>query len=677
MNIYPLLSWQFLAYLLLFLISCYLSFYLPGALVLYKKKLGLGLNILLSICIGFALWGFQGYILGFLQLRFLTYAYLTIVVILAYRTRLFNTTPFRESIRWIKANPLLVIFVVVGVFVQLSSVIGSGVMYKEGVRFFGVNRADGIMHIAFIQSIIHSFPPIEPGSYGHQITNYHYWSDMMIADLVRVWKLPITHTFFQYFPLFISLLTGLAGYQVVRKLGFSHKAGIWTIFFLFFAGDTTYALIFISLRKINFITPALDNGASQFLNMPNALARVLFLGGITSLKIWMEERRKLYWGLVTISLFATLVGVKVYYGIFVILGLGLVTFFILSRSILRRIKEKGLKSGVYKTIVDEKYLVISGIALCIISLLIYLPVNKNAGGLGWYPLEWPKIFLGKEVIDWDGWWQKLLLYQAAHNTLGIIFYDLLAIIISLICIHGTRLLGFLPSKYLYKKLGWEMVIFFFPGIIIFHILGLFTLQTSGGLNVFNFFVVSTVLLSILSGLVLDRYSFSLKKPIVTFMLTILVLVTIPRVIFEVSTNIQALINPQNNSFLVSKDELKAFNFIRQNSPQEYIIQSHPDNAQDNISPYVAFFSDRLSYLTGVKLQETHNQPLKERESKLKEVFSTKASIDFFGQARTAGINLFYIRKVDEEKLKFPIEDIWITKFYENDSVLVYKVDINR
>jgi hypothetical protein len=291
MNIYPLLSLQFLFYFVLFLFASYISFYLPGSLLLAKRKLGLGLHIFLSFCIGIALWGFQGYILGFLQLRFLMYGYVALVVVLAYKKNMTHLTLFRESWRWIKDNPLVVVFISLGVLIQLSSVASSGLMYKEGVRFFGVNRADGIMHLAFIQSIIHSFPPIEPGSYGHPITNYHFWSDMIIADLVRVWRLPISHTFFQYFPLLISILTALAGYQVARKLGLSRRAGIWTIFFLFFAGDTTYALIFMFSRKINFITPALDNGASQFLNMPNAVARVLFLGGITSLKFWLEERK--------------------------------------------------------------------------------------------------------------------------------------------------------------------------------------------------------------------------------------------------------------------------------------------------------------------------------------------------------------------------------------------------
>jgi len=675
MNIYPFFSLQFFAYFSLFLFSAYISFYLPGALILSRKKLGLGLGLLLSFCLGIALWGFQGYIFGFLHTRFLTYVYLGTVIFLAYKYKLFSFTVFSDSLKWIKKNPLIVLLVLVGILVQYSSVIGSGLLYKEGVRFFGVNRADGIMHIAFIQSMTHYFPPIEPGSYGHLITNYHFWSDMMISDLVRVWRLPISHTFFQYLPPLISSLTALAGYLVVRKLGFSKSAGIWSIFFLFFAGDATFALGLIFLKKLTFMTPALDNGASIFLNMPNALARLLFLSGIISLKFWLEERARVFWGIVTILIFASLVGVKVYYGIFVILGLGLVISLSILNWLIRNNKSHGLKVRVHKTFEEQKYLALFGILLCVISALIFIPANKSAGGVGWYPLEWSKIFLGADVLNWQGWFLRMQVYEAAHNSKAIIFYDALAILITLFCVHGTRLLGLLPSREIYRKLGREIVIFLIPGLIIFHVLGLFTLQASGGLNVFNFFVVATVVMSILSGMLLDNYSLSLKKPFITIFLLILIILTVPRVAYEVVGNIQALMDPKNNSFLVTNAELSAFKMIREVTPQNYIIQSHPNNAQDTITPYVAFFSDRLSFLTGTQLQETHNQPLSARENKLKDIFTSKDPVSFFGQARAAGINILYLKKDKEEELIFNPDTRLFTKLYENKEVVVYRINI--
>lgn len=676
MNIFPLLSWQFLAFFILFLFSIYISFYLPGALFLSKKKLGLGLHMLLSFSLGIAVWGFLGYILGYLHLRFLTYIYLFVVLLAAYRINLVNASLLRESKKWLFNHPVLVGFVIVGVLVQLGAVVGSGVMYSDGVRFFGVNRADGIMHTAFIQSIINSFPPIEPGSYGHPITNYHFWSDMIIADLVRVWGLPISHTFFQYFPLLVSVLTALGGYLVVRRLGFAERVGVWSIFFLFFAGDATYALTMLFLHKLSFATPTLDNGASQFLNMPNALARVILLSGIISFTYWFKERTKFFWGIITVLLFGVLVGIKIYYGIFVVLGFGLVAIFVLVRSLLVFKKEHGLGRALQKTFSQEKYMILGGVMLCIISFVIFFPTNKNAGGLGWYPLEWPKIFLGTDVLNWQSWWLRLQVYQSAHNVGWLVILYSLAILICLVCIHGTRLIGLLLTKSSYKKLGWEMSIFLIPGLILFHILGLFTLQASGGLNVFNFFVVATVILSIFSAIVMGKYSFSLKKPLSVLLIAVIVIATLPRVVFETSRVIQASLNSQEESFLVSKDELNAFTFIRNKTPKGFIIQSHPNNPDDFITPYVSYFSDRLSYLSGIKLQETHNQPLKEREGKIKELFSSPESVSFFGHARTLGINLLYLRKVPEERLPYALDKTLFTKIYENKSVIVYRINID-
>lgn len=677
MQIYPFISWQFLAYFFSFVISIYCSFYLPGALLISRQKLGLGLTILLSFCLGLSLWGFQGFVFGYLQVRAATYLYLIIVLILSWRKGLICFDFLTRCVAWVKGHVLLSLFVTLGIFVQMSAVIGSGVLYPDGIRFFGVNRADGIMHLAFIQSIMHHFPPIEPGAYGHQITNYHYWSDLIISDLIRIWGLPITHTFFQYFPLLLSILTGLAGYQVVKALGFSNKAGIWALFFLYFGGDATYALTLIFLHKLYFLTPALDNGASQFLNMPNALAKIIFMTSIVSLKFWLGSMTRAFWGFATILLFSSLVGIKIYYALFVILGFVLMLLFILLSRFFDLVGKKGVTSSVLKIFLEAKYLIAGGLAMIIISALIYLPVNSRAGGLIWSPLEWPKVFLGKDVLNWAGWWSRTASYQDSQNFLGTFIFGLLAIMIFLVCVHGTRLLGVLITRKVYRVIGLEMISFLMPGLVIFHILGLFTLQVSGGLNVFNFFVVGTVVLSLLSGMILDRFSFSLKKPLVSGLLALLVIITLPRVAFEVSNNINALLNPVHNAFLVTKDELAAFNFIRKNTPSSYIIQASPENAQDSISPYVAFFSDRFSYLSGIELQETHHQALDKRKSKLKEVFTSKLPIDFFGQARAAGINLVYLRKVKEEQLPFKIDDNLITKLYENNSVVVLKVDITR
>lgn len=672
MEVYSLSSFSFWVSWLLFLLAVYLSWFLPGQLILAHKKLSFGLSLLLSLIVGMVLWGMQGYLLGYLHVRFLTYGYLFIVLALAFQQKAFGVHIFREAGKWLKNNPLLTGIVLLGVIIQAIPVVGSGLRYPDGVGFVGVNSVDGVMHLSFIRSIVNYFPPIEPGAVGNPITNYHYWSDLIIAELIRVWRLPTSHVFFQFMPILISTLTALAAYQVMRVLGFSKTAGIWAIFFLFFAGDAAYALTLILYHKLSFTAPALDNGATQFLNMPNAMARPIFLTSIITLSHWLKER-KLVWGVTTILLFASLVGIKVYYGMFVILGISLVAVFHVVRQFTLSKKSHAFLQALKDVIERENLFFILLPMLGVLSAAIFLPPNKEAGGLQWYPLEWPKLFLGPGALNWGEWWLRHQVYEQAGNIRNLIVYDTLAIVIALISVHGTRLLGLFPKMGGYKKLGWEMSLFLIPGLILFHVLGLFTLQVSGGFNVFNFFVVGAVVLSLLSAMVLDNATFSRKHLLRSTLLILLIVLSVPRVIYETSNYVKSLLSPKNNTTIISNDELDGLTYIKKNTPQDAVIQSHPTDPMDSHTPYVSFFTDRLTYLTGVELQNTHNQPIEERKRALTEVFAAQDSPSFFAKAREKGIDILFLKKDKGQDLSFDPDSNLIKKIFENKTVVVYQI----
>ena len=107
-----------------------------------------------------------------------------------------NNLDFIFSI--ITKNKILTILVVGGLIVQLLPVGGSGLKYEDGIRFYGINGTDGIMHLAYIEGIVKNMPPSEPGAYPAPLKNYHYWSDLIIGDFARVWHLPVIHLFFQF-----------------------------------------------------------------------------------------------------------------------------------------------------------------------------------------------------------------------------------------------------------------------------------------------------------------------------------------------------------------------------------------------------------------------------------------------------------------------------------------------
>lgn len=226
MLIYPFLSIEFIFFSLVFLFALYCSFYLPGLLITNKLKLPLGLHILISFVLGMVLWGFQGYIFGYLGLRFMTYGYLLLTVILAFRLHLITLKPWKEALRFIRSNLFLSSFITLGVIGQMILVFGSGLLYKEGVRFYGVNGVDGVMHLAFIRSIVDYFPPVEPGAYGHPITNYHYWSDLILAELVRIWHLPISHTFFSIYSTFYLSFDCFGCISVYETTGVFKEGGV-------------------------------------------------------------------------------------------------------------------------------------------------------------------------------------------------------------------------------------------------------------------------------------------------------------------------------------------------------------------------------------------------------------------------------------------------------------------
>lgn len=428
--------------------------------------------------------------------------------------------------------------------------------------------------------------------------------------------------------------------------------------------------MFFTLGKLSFSAPAIDNGVTQFLNMPNAIARLVFLTGLITFSYFITGWKKL-WGCIALLLFASLVGIKIYYGIFVIIGTGLVYLLFFLRSFVKSIRKKQLGSSLKEAFVSHWLLLVFLFALLGIAAVIFLPVNKNSGGLEWYPLEWPKIFLGSTGLDIGNWFLRSQNGESPYIIRNSIL--LLIIVITLICIHGTRLIGLLPSKRVYKKLGWEWVIFFFPGLLIFHILGLFTLQRAGGFNVFNFFVVATVVLSLLSAMLLDTASFSLKRPVMSILLILLVALSIPRCISEIADAIHNMHNPTTGSVLISQDELAGLRFIREHTPKSAIVQSDPSDHWDSDTPYVSFFSERLTYLTGVGLQRTHNQPITDRQQRLQELFSMQDSPGFQTRARSDNIDYIYLKNTDEQKITFSPDPHLVEKVYQNKSITIYKI----
>src|SRR5260221_8897115 len=158
--------------------------------------------------------------------------------------------------------------------------------------------------------------------------------------------------------------------------------------------------------------------------------------------------------------------------------------------------------------------------------------------------------------------------------------------------------------------GWQIYLFFFPPILLFTWLGLYTLQVSGLFNVFNFFAVAAVGLSLFSAFLLNE-AWSSKKRILKILVILFVVVTLPRPIFEVVSRVQAYATNHYDQ-MIPNEEVTGLVLIQKQTPANTVVQSELSNENDQKAPYVSFFSNRPTYLSGTGLLASNNRPVADR-----------------------------------------------------------------
>jgi hypothetical protein len=669
--VYSILSPWFWLAALGFSVGFFFSCYLPGAWWVRRFRRPALEHVVLSTVLGIVLWAVQGYLVGYLQLRWLSFIYVAVFAWLSF--------PFWEKekqlgqqllkrLRQLKRQDWpLVGVALIGASTQLIQVFGTGLAYGSGVAFFRVNAYDGMLHLSFIQAIIRQFPPTQPGAIGLPITNYHYWSDLVMAELSRVWSIPVTHSFFQFWPIILTCMTSLAVYIVVRNWGGSRSAAFWSLFFLYFGADAVYLITLIVHHQWGFQVAAIDNGATQFLNIPHSFAKMIFLTGLIPLTQWLKDRQT-KWGVLTLALLAPVVGFKVYFGMFAGVGFGLVTAWLFLRKWWEQTRKSNLFQALGQTIATERWNVVLLIIYGLVTLAIFLPPNQHAGGLFWSPLEWPKLFLGQDHINIPEWWLRKQVYEEAHNWKGIIAMDAIAIGICLLAVYGTRMLGFLPSLKWYRQLPFGILVFLIPGTLLFTFLGLYTLQTSGLFNVFNFFAVACVPLALLSGLWVSDL-FSSKHLVLKVLALVIVITTLPHIGYFAYDAWDDQIQMHYDR-LYTPAELAGLAFLRTQTPPDSLVQSHPNNFLDRSTPYVSFFSNRQTFLTGVGMLDSHNQPIAERKRQLENLFAGSGSLDLSNRLKALDIDYLYLQKRPDQTLHYPIEEGNLKTVFENEDVTI-------
>jgi hypothetical protein len=608
-------------------LSSLLCFFIPGLLVTQILKLRSTpiCRFVLAVVIGIALFGAQAYVFGWFGVRFVSYGYIVAVAGVSFWQRQSIKQYIGELWHAVRTLDTIIIALVVGVvLLQSLQMFGNGLPQVDGMKFWRTNAYDGIYHLGLIESMKRTLPPVEPSSSGQPVINYHYWSDLVISEQSRVFKTPSVFLFFQWWPIFVSTLSALALVELVRlltksqTLRFTHLAIVLSLVLLALGSDSGWALYWLLHDQISFVYPAIDNGPTQFLNMPHTFGK-LFLLSIGSLfLIWRKDR---HWSVLFLLLFlsAVCIGIKVYFGLALALGFFGIFLYdaVVSRSVSSFLRLVGM-----------------GVVYLIMIAVIYLPVNSGAGGLSWYPLEWPTLLINRNNIDWTDLAIRIGIARYEHNTSKQALYNMILVAVGLIAIHGSRALGFLLTKRSVRMFGSDGIIFFFVPVLICTILGFTTLQVSGGFNVFNFFVVSLSILSISAALLLAEV-YEKNRIIGALLITIVVLLCLPRSLYETVTMAKNYKSGDDSVFVTAAD-LQAFSYLR-TLPDSAVVATSLDHDLERRSTYQAAFSGKQSYFSGKYLLETHNEPFVEKEQNNRYLFSHSTLYDIKNTANRLGI----------------------------------------
>ena len=128
-----------------FIVASFLAFYIPGRVVIGQQKNLSRIGIFAtSFILGIVLWGWQGYLFGFLQLRWLSYLYLLIFLVIFFKKKYYSFQIPEIKVR--KWDFLTIFIAAVGIVAQVIPHFRSGEITPLGLFISDNNSLDHIWH---------------------------------------------------------------------------------------------------------------------------------------------------------------------------------------------------------------------------------------------------------------------------------------------------------------------------------------------------------------------------------------------------------------------------------------------------------------------------------------------------------------------------------------------------
>lgn len=681
MPIFGLSNWQFYFYGFYFCFLVFVLFLIPGWKIIeffqsknYRQtKLSLMSKLFIAPVLGMVALTFVAFFSGLLKIYFLVYLYALGLIIFSLRFIFLKFSA--KSHNWqkkvsflkekIKSNIALIFLLILGLLMQMPAIFSSGLSNDQGTTFYFTNYQDGLMHLGFIESMAQSWPPARP-EVNDVLKDYHYFSDLLWAQLVRL-GLPTTNLFFQFGPIFLSLITTGLIYQSLIFITKNKKIAFFTTLVFLLAGDGGYLITFFLSETKGWEMATFDNGADQFLNMPQVFAKTIFFASWLYLNYyWQTKKRKIIFLLIPLLIALTLF--KVYWLFFFLGGWGiafLIETIIKSFQVYKKRKKEAsnFKFNLIRFFIIDWWQV-GGLFFTALGAIVLLWSigSEKVNGLVYIPMVWPREIISANHLNWYQWFleeQNLLSVHSFKTSLQLLRLNLRLVGMTLIFIFGARLLGLLIGKKTIKALGVKNCWFFLTSFFVWFFFGSNYMQIHGGFNTFNFFILAATALLIPLGVNLSiwwgekltdkefsvtKLFLALRKALVIIILVLLSPRTVRNFSYYFNKAVETSVNEPGH-FSVAQLDLLAQ--LRASTKKEDLIGVYYDDRFKEAS-IVPGLGARHTYLSNQNILKTHDYDFQKKENKVKDIFSLSSIDDFKTAWQDLGVETIILWKQDEK-----------------------------
>jgi hypothetical protein len=554
----------------------------------------------------------------------------------------------------VKQRRILLLLIVLGTFIQGLTMFRSGLNYSYGLGFWGPNGHDGVWHVALINQVLNGFPPSHPTFAGMVLNNYHFFYDLLIAVINKVFLIPVINLYFQIMPVVLAFLLGILSFFVGSKLSKNFWVGFWFAFLNYFAGSFGYLISLIKDRSLGgeSLFWSMQSISTQ-INPPFALSLVLILLGILLLVVLKKIQLK---EIIILSLiFGILINIKVYAGIIILPSLFVY-------SLIKR--QKGYK----------QYLKIF-IGASLISLVIFLLVNKNSASLLVFQPFW---FIHSMIESPDRLYLvKLAVARYTYFQSGIwgrlIVVELIGLLIFIVGNAGMRLFGiFSWVGKLRRKDFSDVEIFISVAAMIALLIPLLFVQKGTAWNTIQFFYYFLFFLNFYTAIFISK----INRPL---LICLFILLTVPTT-YSSLKNYTGLIPPS----ALPENEIKALNFLKI-QPNGYVL-TYPFSPYEKgklrlkepiplyayaTTAYVSAFSGKQTYLEDEMNLDISNFYWQARRKAAENYFSG-ATNEFEAWGFLLNNKIRYIYLVNDQVIQFPIKDWQIQQIYNDQNIRIYR-----